>query len=163
MTNIASTTGTPGTAMMRNGRSRTLIGGAIAAAAAIVVSVICVYGDQSLTASQQSSQEASLPWIIGVIVVLAGLIFGLGVPRLARGGHPAGWGLAAGIIGIAGFPVYWSGLSIVFGAAALLLGMAGRQDAARNGVSARLATAALVLGVLAIAADVIVSVVTTYL
>lgn len=162
MTHTTTTTGTPSVSTAGDGRGRAMKWGAIATAAAIAVSVICVYGDSTLSASQQASQENALPWIIGAIVVLAGLVFALAVPRLRRSPHLSGWALAAGIVGLAGFPVYWSGLSVVFGGAAVLLGLAGRHVAAGNGNSARLATAAVVLGVLAAGADVIVALVTTY-
>jgi hypothetical protein len=50
---------------------------------------------------------------------------------------------------------FWSGLPVVFGAAALLAGLTGRRLARVDGDPAKLATAATVLGALAIVADVV--------
>jgi hypothetical protein len=142
-------------------RIRSLRWGAPAVVAAAALSVFSVYGDGTLSASQQASQEAALPWIIAVAVIVAGLLFGLAVPRLLRSQSTSGWALALGLIGILTLAAYWSGLPIVFGAAALLAGTTARRLARVDGGTARLATAATVLGVLAIAADIIGIIVST--
>jgi hypothetical protein len=160
MTEITSTPRTSSASVAGNGRSRSLRWGLPALAAAAAVSVIGVYGDHTLTASQGASQEAALPWIIGVLAVLGGLIFGLGIPRLLRGHSPSGWALAAGILGLATLAVYWSGLPVVLGTAALLLGTTGRRNASMQGNTAKLATAAAVIGTLAVGIDVVGTIVT---
>lgn len=137
------------------GRIRSLRWGAPAVLAAAALSVFSVYGDGTLSGAQQASQEAALPWIIVVTVIVAGLLFGLAVPRLLRSRSMSGWSLAFGAAGILTLPAYWSGLPVIFGAAALLTATTARHAARVDGNPARLATAATVLGVLAIAADVI--------
>jgi len=144
------------------GRIRTLRWGAPAAIVAAAISVISVYRDGTLSSSQQASQEAALPWIIAVVVVLTGLLFGLGVPRLLRSRNLSGWGLALGIVGILALAAYWSGASVVFGTAAVLAGAAGRRMARMEGRTAKLAVAATVVGPLAIGADIIGTIVSNY-
>jgi len=134
-------------------RIRSLRWAAPAVVAAAALSVFSVYADGTLSASQQASQEAALPWIIAVMVVLSGLLFGLAVPRLLRSRSMSGWAVALGVAGILTLPAYWSGLGVILGVAALLVATTGRRAARADGTPARLATAAAVLGVLAIAAD----------
>jgi hypothetical protein len=160
MTHITSAPQTASPA--HEGRIRTLRWGAPAAIVAAVLSIISVYGDGTLSGSQQASQEAALPWIIAVVVVLTGLLFGLGVPRLLRSRNLSGWGLALGIVGILALAAYWSGASVVFGTAAVLAGTAGRRVARMEGRTAKLAAAATVVGLLAIGADIIGTIVSTY-
>ena len=162
MTDIATTPATPGVSTADHARGRGLRWGVPAVAVAAALSAISVYGDHTLTASQRASQEHALPVIIGVAVVLGGLIFGLAVPRLLRGRHLPGWALAAGILGLAALAAYWSGLPVVVGTAALLLATTGRRLAATRAQPANLAIAGAVLGALAIGADVIGTIVSTY-
>jgi hypothetical protein len=160
MTNITSA---PQTASQADeGRIRTLRWGAPAAIVAAAVSVISVYGDGTLSASQRASQEAALPWIIAVVVVLTGLLFGLGVPRLLRSRNLSGWGLALGIVGILALAAYWSGASVVFGTAAVLAGAAGRRVARMESRTAKLAVTATAVGLLAIGADIIGTIISAY-
>jgi hypothetical protein len=137
------------------GRIRILRWGTPAVLAAAALSIFSVYGDGTLSGAQQANQEAALPWIIVVTVIVAALLFGLAVPRLLRSRRMSGWSLALGAAGILVLPAYWSGLGIVLGAAALLTATTARRQARADGTPARLATAATVLGVLAIAADII--------
>lgn len=162
MTDITSTARTSDVRVADHARSRSLRWGVPAVAVAAALSAISVYGDHTLTASQRASQEHVLPVIIGVAVVLGGLIFGLAVPRLLRGQHLPGWALAVGILGLAALAAYWSGLPVVFGTAALLLAITGRRLAATRAEPAKLATAAAVIGALAIGAGVIGTIVSTY-
>lgn len=160
MTHITSAPQTASPA--HEGRIRTLRWGAPAAIVAAAVSIISVYGDGTLSGSQRASQEAALPWIIAVVVILTGLLFGLGVPRLLRSRNLSGWGLALGIVGILALAAYWSGASVVFGTAAVLAGTVGRRVARMEGRTAKLAVAATVVGLLAIGADIIGTIVSNY-
>jgi ABC-type transport system involved in multi-copper enzyme maturation permease subunit len=160
MTHITSA---PQTASPAHGaRIRTLRWGVPAAVGAAALSVISVYGDGTLSGSQQAHQEAVLPWIIAFAVVVSGLLFGLAVPRLLTSRRLSGWGLALGIIGIVALAAYWSGLPIVFGTAAVLAGITGRRVARMDGGTAKLAVAATVVGLVAIGVDVIGTIVSTY-
>ena len=160
MTHITSAPQTASPA--HEGRIRTLRWGAPAAIVAAAVSIISVYGDGTLSGSQRASQEAALPWIIAVVVILTGLLFGLGVPRLLRSRNLSGWGLALGIVGILALAAYWSGASVVFGTAAVLAGTVGPRVARMEGRTAKLAVAATVVGLLAIGADIIGTIVSNY-
>jgi hypothetical protein len=137
------------------GRTRSLRWGTPAVLTAAALSIFSVYGDRTLSGAQQANQEAALPWIIAVTVLVAGLLFGLAVPRLLRSRRMSGWSLALGVAGILTLPAYWSGLPVIFGAAALLTAVTARRQTRADGNPARLATAATVVGVLAIAADII--------
>jgi hypothetical protein len=160
MTHITSAPQT--TSVAHDDRIRSLRWAVPAVVAAAALSAFSVYGDGSLSGSQQASQEAALPWIIAVAVVLGGLLFGLGVPRLLGNRRLSGWALAFGVIGIATLAAYWSGLPIVFGAAAILLGSTGRHIARVNGGTAKLAATAMTAGLLAIGVDVVGTIVSLY-
>jgi hypothetical protein len=142
-------------------RIRSLRWGAPAVLVAAALAAFSVYADQTLTSAQQASQEAALPWIIAVAVIVGGLLFGLAVPRLLRRRSVAGWAVALGVAGVLTLAAYWSGLPVIFGTAALLAGLTARRTASLAGNPARLATAATVLGLLAIAADIIGTIVST--
>lgn len=92
-------------------------------------------------------------WIVEVAVelVAAALLFPLAVRRGLRkpsaGGRGIGFGIAAILLVV---PAFWSGLPLLLGTAATLLGLAGRR--AEKGAGT--AIASLVLGVLPIAAYV---------
>lgn len=150
MTRTISSTQTPNT-----DRIRGLRWGAPAVLAAAALATLGVYGDNTLTSAQQAHQEAALPWVIAVAVIVGGLLFGLAVPRLLHSRSIGGWALALGLAGVATLAAFWSGLPVVFGAAALLAGLTGRRLARVDGNPAKLATAATVLGALAIVADVV--------
>lgn len=162
MTDITSTSAAPGMNAADHARSRSLRWGVPAVAVAAALSAFSVYGDHTLTASQRASQEAALPLIIGIAVVVGGLLYGLGVPRLVRSQRLSGWALAAGILGLAALAAYWSGLPVVLGTAAVLLGASGRRLAAIEARPAKLATAAAVIGALVIGLDVIATILGTY-
>lgn len=127
--------------------------GALVAAAAI--SYYGAYGDPRHIASQ----ERAVPFIIAVLAVVAVLVFGLLVPAGLRAleAGPTRWrggSLAVGIVALLTLPVaFWSGLPLVLGTAAWLLGATGRR-AGRGG----LATATLVLGIVAVAGDLVLTI-----
>ncbi len=98
----------------------------------------------------QPDQLSVLPIIVVVLLVIAAALFLVVVPRAARSNRPAVVGLVCGIIGLllAG-PLFWSGLAIVFGAAAVLLGRI-EQDPGRG-----LALSAVIIGAVAVVADLV--------
>jgi hypothetical protein len=86
-----------------------------------------------------------------VIVVTAAVVFGLVVPRALRKESAGGTALALAVpAALLVVPAFWSGLPMVLGAAALLVGDHGRR--ARTGAGTSIA--ALVLGALAMLAYV---------
>lgn len=99
----------------------------------------------SITRSN-STQE----WIVEVVVelVAGALLFGLVVPRGLRKATAGGRGIAMGIVAVLlVVPAFWTGLPLLLGSAAALLGAAGRR--ADRGAGS--AIAALVLGLLGVA------------
>lgn len=121
--------------------------GSLALAAAIAW--YGAYGDPRHLASQ----EQAVPFIIAVATVVAVLVFGLLVPAglKAVAAGSSGWtggGLALGIVAVLAVPVsFWSGLPLILGVAAGLLGGAARRTGRRG-----TGTATVVLGVLAVVA-----------
>lgn len=82
---------------------------------------------------------------VGFIVLLTAAIFGLVVARGLRHAAAGGRGIALGVIGLLAVPVaFWSGVPLVLGAGATLLGQAGRRADRGSGK----AIASFVLGVL---------------
>jgi hypothetical protein len=98
----------------------------------------------------QPDQLSVLPIVVVVLLVIAAALFLVVVPRAARSNRPAVVGLVCGIIGLllAG-PLFWSGLAIVFCAAAVLLGRIA-QEPGRG-----LALAAVIIGAVAVVADLV--------
>lgn len=100
------------------------------------------------------TRSHSMPeWIVEVLVelVAAALLFGLVVPRGLRRASAGGRGIAMGVVAVLlVVPAFWAGLPLLLGAAAALLGSAGRR--ADRGAGS--AVAALVLGLLGVAAYV---------
>jgi hypothetical protein len=94
-------------------------------------------------ARADSGAEALSMVVLGLLVV--GLIYPLVVVPGLRKESAAGRALVLGIVGVLLIvPAFWSGLPMILGAAAALLGYAGR----RAGTGSGKATAAFVLGTL---------------
>jgi hypothetical protein len=90
-------------------------------------------------------------WVVEVVVqaVVTALVFGLVVARGLRHESAGGRGLAMGILGLLlVVPAFWTGLPLLLGTGSALLGSAGR----RASTGSAKATAAMVVGVLAVVA-----------
>jgi hypothetical protein len=88
--------------------------------------------------------------VLVIIGVLAAIVYGFVVPRAARGIWPmARTGLILSILGLLTVIVFWSGAPPIFAFAGLLLGYF-----ARGREPSGLATAAILVGVMALVADV---------
>jgi hypothetical protein len=80
-------------------------------------------------------------------IVASALLFGLVVPRALRRESAGGRGLAIGVIAVLlVVPAFWSGLPMLLGACAALIGYAGKRADTGSGK----AMASLVLGLLAV-------------
>lgn len=85
--------------------------------------------------------------MVALDLLVVGLVYPLVVVRGLRADHAGGRALALGIVGVLLIvPAAWSGLPMILGAAAALLGYAGRRAATGSGK----ATAAFVLGILGV-------------
>lgn len=84
--------------------------------------------------------------MVALIAVVTGVVFGVAVPKSLRGERPGRPALAYAIVAaLLSVPAFWTGLPLVLGIAAMILGNAGRT--ARTGAGASIA--ALVIGALA--------------
>ena len=107
-----------------------------AVAVAVLGSTVCWLGANSR--GEAIGEAVFVP-------LLTAAIFGLVVARGLRHRAAGGRGIALGVIGILAAPtVFWSGIPLVLGAGATLLGQAGRRADEGSGK----AIAAFVLGVL---------------
>ena len=110
------------------------------------VAVAVVGGTLSWLFADSTSEGASE---VVFIALLTAAIFGLVVARGLRQVAAGGRGIAIGVIGLLLVPVaFWSGIPLVLGAGATLLGQAGRRADTGSGK----AIAAFVLGVLTLVA-----------
>jgi peptidoglycan/LPS O-acetylase OafA/YrhL len=90
-------------------------------------------------------------WLVEIAIqaVAAGLLFGLVVRRGLRHESAGGRGIAMAVLALLiVFPAFWTGLPLQLGAAAAILGFAGKRASQGSGK----ATASLVLGALAVVA-----------
>ncbi|HEY7223559.1 MAG TPA: hypothetical protein VH561_08130 [Micromonosporaceae bacterium] len=99
----------------------------------------------------QGNQQQAVPFICAVLVVVAIGLFGFFLPAGLRGittrtGRWSGWALATSIVGLVAIPAsFWSGLPILLGTVATVLGSAGRRaTTTERGRS----TAAFVIGII---------------
>ena len=84
--------------------------------------------------------------VLGAIAVVTGIVYGVVVPRGLRRGSAGGAALTCAILAaLLALPAFWSGLPLVLGVAAMLLGNAGRTAAHGSGKC----IAAIVVGALA--------------
>ena len=84
--------------------------------------------------------------MVALIAVVTGVVFGYAVPRALRRGHTGRAALSCAVVAaLLAAPAFWTGLPLVLGVAAVILGSAGRT--ARSG--AGMSIAAVVLGALA--------------
>ena len=123
------------------------------AVAAIVFAVgldaIGVYADGS---GSDSHGTREFLIVAAIVAIAAAAVFGWVVPRLLEREAAGGPALALSVLGLLSVLVFWTGLPPVLAGAGALLGWAGR-DASRG---AALCKAAMVVGVLALVADVVI-------
>jgi quinol-cytochrome oxidoreductase complex cytochrome b subunit len=105
-----------------------------------------------------SGQAASLGEVLillGFVLVVAAIVFGLVVPwakrtmEMGAGNRPAKTGMVLSILGFITIVAFWSGLPVILGAGGAALGQVGRERAASVGRSG-LSLVALIIGVIAV-------------
>lgn len=130
--------------------------GVTSAVAGAALAFYSAYGDPHV----QASQKAGVPLLVGAVVVVSAITFGLLAPRALRAiqeGRSSAprWGLVHSIVAFVLMPfAFWSGVPLVLGAAGLLLGVAGRKHGRGRGAS----MAAAIIGVLVVAGGIIFAV-----
>ena len=133
--------------------------GVAVAIAASGLTVYAAYGDSHAG----SSQRSAVPVLVGIVLVVAAAVFGLLVPRLLNAIRNVSPRAARGatVCGVAAFVsmvAFWSGVPLVLGAAAALLGADGRRAVRASGMASRPYTATLILGVIAVVGSVAMTV-----
>jgi hypothetical protein len=93
-----------------------------------------------------SSQTSTLPYVAGAVVVVGVVLFGWLVPARAAAG---GTGLPFALVSVPFVAAYWSGLSIVIAAAAILVALTHRAE---SGQKRGRALAAIIISALICAA-----------
>jgi hypothetical protein len=136
-------------------RDLVLKSGLASAVVAVGLVVYSAYGDSH----PKHQQTSAVPFLSAVAVVGALLAFGLLVPRglraAGRGADSAPrWALVPGIVALVLFPLaFWTGLPLVLGSAAALVGSRPRPD------GTRVSTAAVVVGGIAVFGGLLMSIV----
>lgn len=144
----------------RSTRSRLARTGVVAVAAAAGLAAYAAFGDPH----PKTSQEHGVPFLIAVSVVVGTAVFGLLVPRAlqaVRAASPGAprWALGHGIAAVVLLTAFWSGLPLIVGPAAVIVGAEGRRWADRQSRPRGLYSAGLVLGVIAVTVSIAVTVV----
>ena len=123
--------------------------GVVSTIVAVLVTILSV-----VLPPVRPDQLSSLPIVVVVLLVVATLLFFFVVPRAARSNRPAVAGLICGIVGLLLLPAFWSGLSIVLGAAGVLLGRTGQTRGRGLSLAAIITgTGAAVLSILGLLLD----------
>ena len=134
--------------------------GMVVAAAASGLAAYAAYGDPSAP----QHQKDAVPSIIVVAVVVAAAVFGALVPKAlsaldGNGDRKHLWALVPAIVALVTTAAFWSGVPLIIGVAAGLLGWTGRRDAIARGAATRAYTATLVLAGIAAVGSVAVTVI----
>jgi hypothetical protein len=116
----------------------------IAVVLAAALTAFGIWGDGTPGAEPQAREFLVICAFIGVA---AALVLGWLVPRKLRRESAPGAALTLSILGLVLVLAFWSGLPPVLAAGGILLGWAGRRES-------RVCQAALVVGVLAVGADI---------
>ena len=117
--------------------------------AALAIAVAAILGAWG-TFGGDGNSTGDYIFVLVIIGVLAAIVYGFVVPRAARGIWPmARTGLILSILGLLTVIVFWSGAPPIFAFAGILLGYFAREREPSG-----LATGAILLGVMALIADV---------
>lgn len=117
------------------GRARSARVGGVVALPTLALVVYGVYGDRQAS----SSQKSAVPFEIIIVVVASAIVYALLAPlalRAVEARTAAGprWALGLAVVSFLSLAVFWSGLPLIIGGAAALVGRAGREAAGRSKV-----------------------------
>jgi MFS family permease len=118
------------------------------------------YGDPH----PKPNQESAVPFLIGVAAVVAAVVFAGLVPKALRAIREerttaARWGLAHSLVALVLTPMgFWSGLPLIVGTAGAWLGRRTREQREAAGSPTGTATAAVVIGGLAVALTLLIGI-----
>jgi hypothetical protein len=129
--------------------SRTATRPAVPVAAVAALAALAVIGLQYAIATPEEDALRELLVVCGLIAACTGIVFGLVVPRARSRGGSAGTALTLSLLGLLLAAAFWSGLPPVLAIGGIVL--ARRQDGT-------LARVALGVGVLALVADVAITI-----
>jgi hypothetical protein len=137
------------------GRAQAARVGAVATVLALALVVYGTYGDPKAP----SSQKSGMPSILVIAVVLGIVVFGFLAPRALRAVDVAGaagrrWAVGLTTVAVVGLVVFWTGLPLIVGSAAALVGRAGRESRRPS----RAFSVAWVLGLVAAGASILVTI-----
>lgn len=93
--------------------------------------------------------------VVAIDLVVAILVFGVTVPRAASSASLPRWSLVHSILAVVLLPAFWMGLSIVLGAAGILLGYRKLQAGGQSRDGSALSVTAILLGSLATVAGLV--------
>lgn len=138
------------------GRARAARVGALVGVLAMALVVYGTYGDPQAP----DSQKSAVPGILVAVAVVAIVMFAVLAPlalRAVEAGTAGGrrWAIALATVSVLGLAIFWSGLPLIAGGAAALVGRTGRQGAQ----SSRAYSTAWVLGLFAAVVSILVTVV----
>ena len=137
--------------------------GKVAVTAFVLAAAVIVYGAYG-DPHHKSNQESAVPFLLIVTAVVAAAMFGWYVPKGLRAlreerTHAARWAVVPGIVALVLSPAaFWSGIPLILGAGAALLGWQTREQRLAAGSPTRPGTAAVVMGVIVVAGTIVVTV-----
>lgn len=136
------------------GRARAARVGAVATVLAMALIVYGTYGDSQAS----DSQKSGMPSVLLIALVVAVVTFGVLAPialRAVAAGTAGGrrWAIGLTTVSIVGLVVFWSGLPLIAGSAAALVGRAGRE----SGRDSRAFSVGRVAGVVAAGLSILVT------
>jgi hypothetical protein len=125
-----------------------VLGGAAGFALAAFTIIYGAYGDPN----PKSGQKDVVPFLVGLAAAVTIALFAAVVPLASRvGSRSARWALGLSIAGVAALAAFWSGIPILLGVAAILVAKQARDQSGP-------ARAAFVLGCIAVAATISVTI-----
>lgn len=152
---MAQTVAEQGRISGNGGRARAARVGAVATLLAMALIVYGTYGDPKAP----DSQKSGMPFVLVMAAVVSIIMFGVLVPLALRAVDAGGasgrrWAIGLTVVSVLGLGVFWSGLPLIAGNAAALVGRAG----AEGGQDAKAFSTARILGLVAAGVSIVVTI-----